>query len=307
MTMGGRRQTSGAVAVDGPGLAPPPARPEPERDRYGRYRIPDPVTGEERSWVRATTWAKTVADLHALHGWEKRMVALGFAQRPDLLLRVAAVAEPESSQGRGQLDRLVEQAREHAKASARANLGTALHAFTESIDLGRPLPEIPPPYDRDVAAYRKAMAAVEVSRNYVERICVIRELGVAGTMDRVVRFKHGRDGRRLPLIADLKSSADLKYSWNEIAIQLALYAHADTIYDPVTEEHHPMLEVNQEQALVVHLPAGEGRCTLYLIDIAAGWEMAQLCGTVRAWRDRRNLAQLLDQVDLETGVGAEAR
>jgi hypothetical protein len=293
--MGGRRQTTGAVAVDGPGLAPPPARPEPERDRYGRYRIPDPVTGEARSWIRATTWAKTVSDLHALNGWEKRMVALGLAQRPDLLLRVAAVADPSSTTGRGQLDGLIDKAREHAKAGARANLGTALHAFTESIDVGRPLPEIPPPYDRDIAAYRQAMAAVEVSRNYVERICVIRDLGVAGTMDRLVRFKHGRQ----PMVADVKSGTDLKHSWNEIAIQLALYAHADTIYDPVTREHHPMLHVNQEQALVVHLPAGEGRCTLYLVDIAAGWEMALLCGAVRAWRDRKDLAQLLDQVELE--------
>jgi hypothetical protein len=60
-----------------------------------------------------------------------------------------------------------------------------------------------------------------------------------------------------------------------------------------------MLDVNQEQALVIHLPAGEGRCTLYLGDIVAGWEMALLCGAVRAWRDRRDLAQLLDQVELE--------
>jgi hypothetical protein len=297
--MGGRRQASGVVAVDGPGLVPPPARPEPERDRYGRYRITDPVTGEERSWVRATTWAKTVSDLFALHGWEKRMVALGFAQRPDLLLRVAAVADPDSSTGKAELDRLVERAKEHAKAGARANLGTALHAFAESLDVGRTLPQIPPPYDRDISAYRKAMAAVEVSRNYIERICVIRDLGVAGTLDRVVRFKQGR----LPLIGDVKTGSDLKYSWNEIVIQLALYAHADTIYDPITREHHPMLEVNQEQALVVHLPAGEGRCTLYLVDIAAGWEMARLCGVVRAWRDRKDLAQLLRQIEPEADAG----
>jgi hypothetical protein len=300
--MGRRRQASSVVAVDGPGLVPPPARSEPERDRYGRYRITDPVTGEERSWIRATTWAKTVSDLFALHGWEKRMVALGFAQRPDLLLRVAAVADPDSSAGKSELDRLIDKAREHAKAGARANLGTALHAFAESLDVGRPLPEIPPPYDRDIAAYRRAMATVEVSRNYVERICVVRELSVAGTMDRLVRFKHGRDGKRLPLIGDVKTGSDLKFSWNEIAIQLALYAHADTIYDPVTREHHPMLEVNQEQALVIHLPAGEGRCTLYLVDIRSGWEMAQLCGAVRAWRDRKDLAQLLDQVVPEAGA-----
>jgi hypothetical protein len=288
--MGGRRQAaSTVVAVDGPGLVPPPARPEPERDGHGRYKIPDPVTGEERTWIRATTWAKTVADVFALHGWEKRMVALGLAQRPDLLLRVAAVADPDTTQGKHHLDRLVEQAREHAKAGARANLGTALHAFTEACDLGRPLPQIPPPFDRDIAAYRAAMTAVEVSRNYVEKVCVVRELGVAGTMDRVVRFQHSR----LPVIGDVKSGADLKRSWNEIAIQLALYAHADTIYDPRTGRHHRMIEVNQEQALVAHLPAGEGRCTLYLVNIAAGWEMARLCGVVRDWRSRRDLAQVL--------------
>jgi hypothetical protein len=288
--MRGRQQAvSSVVAVDGPGLVPPPARPEPERDRHGRYKIPDPVTGEERTWVRATTWARTVSDVFALHGWEKRMVALGLAQRPDLLLRVAAVAEPDSTQGKNQLDRLVEQAREHAKAGARANLGTALHAFTEAIDLGRPLPQVPPPFDRDIAAYRAAMAAVEVSRNYVEKVCVVRELGVAGTMDRVVRFKQAR----LPMIGDLKAGADLKRSWNEIAIQLALYAHADTIYDPTSGRHHQMLAVDQDRALVIHLPAGEGRCTLYLVDIAAGWEMARLCGVVREWRARRDLAQVL--------------
>jgi len=292
---------SSVVPVDGPGLVPPPARPEPERDGHGRYKIPDPVTGEARTWIRATTWAKTVSDLFALNNWEKRMVAVGLAQRPDLLLRVAAVAEPNSPPGKSQLDRLVEQAREHAKAGARANLGTALHAFTEACDLGRPLPQIPPPFDRDIAAYRAAMAAVEVSRNYVEQVCVVRELGVAGTMDRVVRFQHGR----LPLIADLKTSADLKYSWNEIVIQLALYAHADTIYDAVGRQHHRMIEVNQERALVIHLPAGEGRCTLYLVDIAAGWEMAQLCGVVREWRGRRDLAQVLVAEDVAGGAAEE--
>jgi hypothetical protein len=45
--------------------------------------------------VRATTWAKTVSDLHARHGREQRRVALGLARRPDLPLRVAAAAEPD--------------------------------------------------------------------------------------------------------------------------------------------------------------------------------------------------------------------
>jgi hypothetical protein len=108
-------------------------------------------------------------------------------------------------------------------------------------------------------------------------------------MDRVVQLAHSP----MPMIGDLKTGKDLSYSWAEIAIQLALYAHADTVFDPVEQEHRPMLQVDQEKALVIHLPAGEGRCALYIVDIAAGWKMAGVCGLVRAYRDRKDLAQVI--------------
>src|SRR5262249_32211119 len=148
---------------------------------------------------------------------------------------------------------------------------------------------VPAPFDKDIAAYRAATASLTISRNYLEQICVIRELGVAGTLDRVLRLPHAR----LPMIGDAKTGRDLVYSWTEIAIQLALYAHADTIFDPLTGRHRNMIEVDQEKALVIHLPAGEARCQLYVVDIAAGWEMAQVCATVRAWRKRKDIAQPL--------------
>lgn len=272
----------------------PHTRPEPPRDRGGRYLIPDPQTGEARSWTRATTWASTVADTFGLAKWGERMTAVGLARRQDLLTSVAAVIDPESTDGKRKIDKLVEAAKEHAGASIRANLGTALHEFAEAIDTGREVGPIPPPFDRDIDAYRKAMRGVKVSHNYVEKICVVRSLGVAGTMDRLVNFFH----RDLPMIGDLKTGKDLKYSWTEIAIQLALYAHADTVYDPVSEKHRKMLTVDQSQAVVIHLPAGQGRCTLYLVDIAAGWEMAQVCGRVRAWRSRKDLAAVLQDEKL---------
>src|SRR5215472_1429035 len=121
-----------------------PLRPEPERDRYGRYILPDPKTGKRRSWTRATTWAQTIADTYALNQWQKRMVALGLAQRPDLLAQVATVLEPD--------------AEEHAGASQRSNLGTALHSFLEHLDLGREV-QVPEPWDQDVAAYRQTLKA----------------------------------------------------------------------------------------------------------------------------------------------------
>lgn len=216
------------------------------------------------------------------------MTALGLARRQDLLVGVAAVLDPDTDDGKKKLDKLVDRAKEEARASARATIGMALHSFVEAIDSGREV-QVPAPFDADIEAYRKTMATVQVSRNYLEQVCVIRDLGVAGTMDRIVRFNHSR----LPMIGDVKTGRDLSYSWTEIAIQLAIYAHADTVFDPVASRHRRMLPVDQEQALVIHLPAGEARCQLYVVDIAAGWLMAQVCGTVRDWRKRKDLAQPL--------------
>lgn len=276
-----------AGLLDDPGLQSPPPRPEPKRDHFGRYIIPDPITGEERTWTRATTWAQTVADTFALEKWALRQAALGLARRPDLLTGVAAVLDPETKEGKRKLDGFVGQAKEAAGATARATIGTALHSFVEAVDGGREV-QVPAPFDKDIAAYREGMAGIKTSRHYLEQVCTVVELGVAGTMDRVVKLAHAR----LPMIGDVKTGRDLTYSWTEIAIQLALYAHADTIFDP-SSGHRRMIEVDQDKALVVHLPAGEARCQLYIVDIAAGWEMAQVCGVVRAWRKRKDIAQAL--------------
>lgn len=269
-----------------------PIRLEPERDRYGRYVIPDPVTGKHRSWTRATTWATSIADTFALTGWKQRMVAVGLARRPDLLAGVASIADIESKDGKKRLDQLCENAKEHAGASTRANLGSALHSFVEHADLDREL-IVPQPWDADVRAYQQALEqyGITVSRNYVEKICVLRYFGIAGTMDRLVRL----EGRELPMVMDVKTGADLGFSWTEIAIQLAIYARADSIWDVANESHYPMLKVDREQALVMHLPAGKAICTPYIVNIAEGWKAVNLCALVREWRVRKDLAAPLGE------------
>lgn len=220
--------------------------------------------------------------------WQLRRTALGLAHRQDLALQVASVIDPDSKEGKRQLERLINRAQEQAKADERRNLGSALHAFCEAHDSGREI-DVPAPFDKDLKAYQHATRVMDISKNYIEQICVVRELGVAGTMDRVIKFKHGPT----PMIADLKTGQDLSLQWTEIAIQLALYAHADTVWDEATKQHHRMLQVDPAAAVVIHLPAGEARCQLYMVDIAAGWEVAQFCKTVREWRARKDLAELL--------------
>jgi len=253
---------------------------EPRHDRWGRYILPDPTTDEERSWTRATTLAKVIADTENLTRWKMRMVAKGVASRKDL--HALAASTPLTAKKR--LDDLAQDAMEAAGASEGRNLGEALHSFTEAVDRGQ-RPEIPYEWQGDLKAYTAKLseAGVFALTNYIERVVVCQAFGVAGTLDRIIKYDPDLH------VADVKTGADLSWSWGEIAIQLALYANADAMWNGSTYEDMPV--VDREKALVVHLPIGQGRCDLYWVDIAAGWAAAQLCDDVKAWRKRSNLAR----------------
>jgi len=255
---------------------------ETPRDRYGRYLIPDPVTGKMVPYTRATTYAKSISDTFGLTKWMLRMAGLGLAQRQDLLLGVAA-ADPGDNKT---LDRIMGEAKDHAGAMSGANIGTALHTFTEQVDRGE-TPTVPAPWDADVVAYSAALdaAGITIVPEHIEQIVVLPDIEVAGTLDRIVRLPDGR-----LVIADLKTGKDLSYSMAEISIQLALYANASHIFDPATGELTPMPDVDKNVALVFHLPAGQARCNILTVNIADGQAMFDTVTKVRNWRKRRDLA-----------------
>ena len=265
---------------------------EPRRDHWGRYMLRPPSGGKPVAHTRATTVAETLDDRYNLEKWQQRHVALGIAARDDLY----ALACSHTADDKGPLNKLCEQAIEASKASSRANVGTALHRLTERLDAGEQF-EVPDLWRADTDAYLAACEAhgIQTDPTMIERIAVIEGESepVAGTLDRVVTW----GGRRF--IGDLKTGRDLSWSWRAIAVQLALYAHGASLYNPETDEHEAMPEVDQERALVFHLPAGEGRCDVYTVDLVAGWEAAQQSLAVRAWRKRRDLATpLSNQIEL---------
>ena len=49
-----------------------------KRDRYGRYVLPDPDTGEERSWQRMTRLTKMLTDSYNIDRWRLRQTAAGW-------------------------------------------------------------------------------------------------------------------------------------------------------------------------------------------------------------------------------------
>lgn len=253
------------------------------RDRLGRYLVPDPKTGRQTAWTRVTTLAKTLDDNHALEKWKLRTATAGLITRPDLY----QLAHTQLTDTKA-LDRTLQDALEAGQASARANTGTALHALTEQTDRGQPT-TAPAALQADLDAYTSTIraAGIQIDPERIEQVLLLADQPepVAGTADRFVTLPDGRT-----VVADLKTGRSLDYAWGSIAIQLACYAHATHTWDPGTATHAKAPAVDLEHALVIHLPAGEARCTLHLVDIAAGWAATKIAFQVRAFRRVRDFA-----------------
>lgn len=260
----------------------------------GRYKLPDPETGKAKTWTRVTNHVRAVEDSFGLDRWMQRMVATGLVARPDLYALAASQLDDRAA-----LDDTCGAAREAAKSSAGANHGTALHRFTELVDLGEPVPA--GPWDDDLDAYRCALndAGVMPLVDWLERIVVVPEIGVAGRFDKLVRL----EGFDAPMVADVKTGQikgdDPAKAAGEWAVQLACYSRATHAWVPERGEYEPMPPVDTERGLVIWLPAGTGTCHLLLVDLTAGWEGAQLAASVRGFQRRTSgLATMLGTADL---------
>lgn len=241
------------------------------RDRYGRPMVVPPTGGKPVPYTRTTTVAGSLDDGTALVAWKLRMAATGLTLRPDLLLAASAVRENKL-----EMDKLVEDSMIAAGATAQATIGTALHTLTEKHDRGEDLGVIPEDYVADIQAYDAATKHFE--NIFIEQFCVLDKYKIAGTPDRIVRYKGEL------YISDLKTGS-IAYP-NKIAMQLAVYAHG-LPYDPATAVRSSWGDVNQDKGIIVHLPAGGGKCELHFVDIKQGWKGIQLAMKVRTFRDTK--------------------
>jgi len=255
---------------------------QPKRDQWGRPLIVPPTGGDPIGYTRVTTVAKTLDTEHALSNWKQRMTAAGLARRPDLLALIAShltVTGDIPIEQKNAVQQWCEEAQEAARASAGANLGTALHKFTETLDAGTELANVPEALRNDLDAYRQLVTQQQLHMEMIEAFVVLDEYRVAGTLDRLLRL----DGVALAIIGDLKTSNNIDYSWLSIAVQLATYAHGTLYHDGVRT---PLPPVDLNTALVIHLPSTQGEAYLHSVDIAAGWEAFHRSLWTREWRDR---------------------
>jgi hypothetical protein len=256
------------------------------RDRWERPLVVPPGGGKAVPYTRCTTYVKCLEDTFNLERWKMRMTALGLADRPDLMLSVAAHRDDKD-----RLNKLTEQAMEAAKAGAAATVGTALHVLTQRHDAGQDIGVIPDAYKEDLASYERGTRRLDILG--IERFTVLDDLQIGGTHDRTVAYRGSN------YIADVKTGT-IDWGMGTIAMQLAVYAHS-VLYDHTSQARQDLPDVSLERAILIHLPAGQGACTLKWVNIAAGWHAVQLATRVRAWRKRKDLSWALED-DFDMGV-----
>jgi hypothetical protein len=270
------------------------------RDRHGKPLIAKPGTGAPiyegkgknvKAYFRASKFGEVLEDQTNLTLWKIRMAMHGLTKRPDLYEQV----QRTPLEDKVILNRIAEDAIEAAGGAAAANVGTALHTLTEAIDRGEEVGVVPPAYAQDLDAYREQTRRFRML--HIERFMVCDELEVAGTPDRLhaIDLNYGLT-KRLQ-VGDLKTSnSNINYQGMKFAVQLGIYAHSD-FYDPSTGERTSPGSVDQNVAVVYHMPAGGGVCELIEVDVSAGWEMALLARQVRQARNqgRRLLTKVEDR------------
>lgn len=261
------------------------------RDGYGRP-IVGQTTGKPIAYTRSSTAAKAIEDTYNLNQWAQRNVAYGVAHDVSLAARVLAVGGAPATWGKAEKDavaEVVEAAHTAAKAHANADIGTALHKMTEDDDHGINI--TPGRFLPDVEAYREAKAALGIitHREWIECRMVSDILRMAGTADRIVTVAPNSPLRKWmhpddeALISDLKTGRSVDFGGLSMSSQLAAYASGH-LYDPAEDVRLPTPRISKVSGLIIHLPAGEGRCTVYRADLVKGLAAAHLANAIRRTR-----------------------
>jgi hypothetical protein len=308
---------------------PRPANFQGKWIREGRYRLPHPDDPtQELNAERASNFAKTISNTLTLNKWHVRKTVEGMATHPSLALEAAGelaefnyrVAELDRTNGHSEEEavelrrelvrrhnqeqqRIAEQAQNIAGAKEASSRGTFLHGLTVLDEKGAEFP-LPEPWGRDMMAYKAILrkTGIQPSPEYTEKSIWIRDLNIAGTFDRLVRYlRHTTKW----VVLDLKTGRDLQYGWAEIPIQLWCYAMGDVVCDPQNfQGWEPMPDTCTDLGLVLHLPQGEGRATLYEMDLSTQIQVpslarpADLVIAVQKWRRARRIAKPVARIEV---------
>ncbi len=256
-----------------------------QRDRWGRPLIIPTGGGKPLAYSRFSSHGQVLEDRFGLEKWKIRTSALGLVARQDLFAQLASIPADDSKR----IDEILSQALEAGGGSVGANMGTALHEFTQRYDLGEiTLADIPDPWRADVEAYARTIAdhGLEIRRDLIEVTLVNDALQLAGTADRFFLDGNGR-----LICSDLKTGKSIGANPLGYIVQLAAYANS-VLYNVETGVRTPLGDVDLDHGLIIHAPAQQARCDLYRVDLRGGLEAAQLASRVKKWQKRKDLVSI---------------
>jgi len=231
----------------------------------------------EKTYKRVTSFIDVLEDKSFVQAWSERMVLIGIAEDTSFLRGVLDV-NPETREGRDLLNRRTKAAKEVGGANRKSDQGTHLHDLSEAVDRREALPEGLPDADvLDMVAYAEATHPF-FKIVHMEELVVNEQLGTAGTPDRVSSWVGegdliAPDGTVIApddlLITDLKTGR-VDFGGLKMAMQLSIYSRSK-LNVKGTHIRADMNNVNQKWGIIMHLPAGSGKCDLYWADLSLGW------------------------------------
>lgn len=259
-------------------LPEPPELTDFERGRWGwgRIKMPD---GSTRDYPRISTIGDQISSGPGLTIWSNRHVSLGVARNPDIAAVLAGM-----EYGDPFIDDFIEHAKEREKLSAKANLGTAVHKFTEPGHSREYMPEF---LREDVESYDTAMAAAGITCIDANIKIVNDYLGLCGTTDGLYQMPNpcvvtiGKKRKRVFDISGKVIVGDAKTGQNFMpvkwAVQKAGYATGER-YNLNTGERSPLHEnLDTRVGLIIYIQLETGTTVLKFVDLEAGFLLAQLC------------------------------
>ena len=271
-------------------------------------KMPHPVTGDLTSFTRASRFAQTLADRYILEKWLSAMAVIGLTFNKGLHARSHALGRPlESMELREQgwwmpWHKIAEKCIDYADAHTGAHLGTAFHDYAYNLDHGiSTLDDVLDEWRPHAEAYlriHQEMGMVTVPE-YLERLVVNLKIGnknlipndpyykgkgynLCGRIDALRRLSDGS-----LIVDDTKTGKQAPKGSDEIAMQLAIYANSEWIWNSVTETYEPMpKEVRKDIATITWVPINDpANAQIIPIDIKWGWEAVKHAAWVREYRN----------------------
>ena len=247
------------------------------------------VDGKSERYSRPSSFAKPLDDESALVNWKIDRACIGVAGDRALQARWVAL-DPDDEDSKKGKQTLRENSISAGRGAEAADIGTALHAMSVRWEQ-EPHFSPPSPYLESLEAYERCMLALGLKSMFFEFHTVNRQYRCAGTGDRVYEAQsplRSPDGTLWPpgtlFVGDLKTGGKLEYSMPAYAVQLDLYAEGE-FYDVVHDTFMPTPAINQDWAILVHMPAETpGLCEMLWVDLEVGRWGAYLVDQIKRWR-----------------------